>query len=494
MRIKLTAMVLAAALAGGLAGGASAADSSREELDALVESLGGNGCDAARAKRLTRRKDFAALDSSQRSLAWSIVAMCDPKAQQEALLKATVEPDAMAVAWSLRARDLATRGQLAEAVAALDAAVDRRSDGSFYLEDTFAFDLAGALRDDDKTFNRYAWALYRAEWRPADPFYGGDWIWVKLARLQLEADRPEDARRVLERVEGPEDLLKVAVDKRFDRLALPADRFAYVALTERLVERHKKLLAERPRDGLGIVTLSMRLRLLGRQQEALDLVDQVLASPDPIYDDKGGDHRNWVVNERALVLHELGRGDEAVRAMQAAAQLKEDGEATNVSQTINLATLLNALGRHEEALATLAAFDRLPANAASPYGWLLVWTERTCALRRLGREAEADKAAEYTAANAKHSQTLRLKAALCLGDLDAAAEALKAQLADAGTRGGALTTLSRFRHLPARTAFNVEMDQRLAAVRARADVAEAVAAAGRTPEVPLYATGINDFF
>lgn len=490
MRIGLAALIAAAISAGG----AAAAKTGSEELAALAHAVDQAGCDADRAKRLTRRKDFDQMGSAERSLAWSIVAMCDPKAQEDALLKATVEPDALAFAWSMRAADLARRGKLTEAVAALDNAVDRRSDETFTLDDDFAFDLAQALRGDDQTYSRYAWALYRADWRPKDPFYGGDWIWVKLARLLVEAGQADSARQVLERVEAPEDLLGVSLDKRFDGLGAPPERFELVGVTERVLAEHRSLLAERPRDGMGIITVSMRLRMLGRQQEALELVDQALATAELIFDDDGGDHRNWVVNERAVLLMELGRHDEAVRAMQAAAQMKESGEATNVSQTINLASFLNSAGRHDEAIAVLAAFDRLPTKVASPYGWMWIWTERTCAYTRLGRQQEAANALALTSANAKENQKARLKALLCVGDTEGAAQSLMTRLEDREDRIRALITLSRYKVPAARTAFGGELAAQMEKVRARPDVLQAVAAVGRTREISLFSTGAMDAF
>lgn len=462
------------------------------EFGVIGKALTEGKCDIPRIRRLLERSDFQTLNGGARSLAYTALAACDDGGRHEAVLKATAEPEAVALAWSLRFLDADMRKDWADAVTSIGKAVDRKTDGTLtFFSDDVVYEVGRGVRDDADAFRRYAAELDRGDWKAADRYYRGDWIWARYAGLLAQAGDRTHAWRIASRVGEPGELLRMSLDKRYDAIAeVDPSRFEMVAATEAELARVQALAAADPRDGSGVSTVVSMLRMLGRQQEALALLDRTLALPGKIVGTRGDDHRNWLINDRALVLLELGRFDEGVAAMQAAAGLSERG-GVNVSQTINLSGVQVSGGHFEAALKTLGEGEAAMQGKVSPYGRMWIAAERTCAEAGLGRKADAARSLAAAAAEAKENPSAYAKALLCAGDLDGLAAAFKARLADPSTRGAALTQLSRFRE-PPMTPFDAEMSRRMETLRTRPDVKAAIAEVGRIKDVPLQSGALID--
>lgn len=463
-----------------------------KEFAVIGKALTEGRCDVPRIRKFLDRADFQNLTGTARSLAYSALGVCDRSGLHEAVLKATAEPDAASLAWSLRFLDAAERKDMPDALRSIRAAVDRKSDGTLtFFSDDLVYQVARELRDDATGFRAYAAELDRADWKTSDPHYRGDFVWARYAGLLADAGDRTHAWRVASRVTEPGELLRMSLDKRYDAIvAVDPERFDIPASAEAELMRAQDLLARNPRDGTAVSHVLGLLRMLGRQQAALDLVDKTLAIEGAVLSYRGDDHRNWLLNDRALVLLELGRFDDAVAAMENAANLSERG-GPNVSQTINLAGFQVATGRFEAALKTLASGEQSMQANVTPYGRMWIAAERACAYQGLGRKDEAARAVAATAAQAKDNHGAHAKALLCVGDLDGAAAAYKARLADAGTRAAALTQLSRFLQPPL-TPFDAEMHRRLETLRSRADIQAAVAEVGRTRDFQIQSGSLVD--
>ncbi|MFZ5720866.1 MAG: hypothetical protein ACOY5Y_15510 [Pseudomonadota bacterium] len=466
----------------------------QKEVGAVAAGLETGQCDAARARKLSEDPDLLQAPPLLRSLVWTLHGFCDGDAIEEAARRATAEPETLAMAWSLRFAAAVGRDDMADALPALAAAVERKADGSLVLIDDLVFAGARELSEDETRFAEYAALLDRADWRPDSPHYGGDWLWARYAGILAARGDRTHAWRLASRIEEPADLLVMTLDKRYDAIvAIDPARFDLVAAAERRLTRGRALTSANSRDGSAVSLSVSMLRLLGRQDEALSLLDTTLAQTGDVLDADGDDHRNWLLNDRALVLLELGRFDDAVAAMEAAASRPEGGAPRNVSQTINLAGLQNATGRFEAALATLAVFEAEPKDV-SPYGVMWINAERACAYAGLERSKEAAAVVAHTAANAAENANARTKALLCVNDLDGVAESFRTRLADPMDRADALVALSSFKAPAHRTPFEAQLGRRMDEVRARADVRAAVEPVGRTSDLPIQAGPLIDTY
>lgn len=334
-------------------------------------------------------------------------------------------------------------------------------------------------------------ALGSGAYAPQEPFATADPWRRDYAFDRLAAGDREGARKALAAITTPLLLLQTGLDGRTAELA--PDPTGLAAAVERRLAADRAAADARPRLLRGTVAVADDLRRLGRPAEALALIDTAaatLAATPTAFDDRA-DQAAWLHDRRAFALWELGRFDEAVEAMRAAAGLPEQGGTGNVSQTVNLAAMLVSVGRTDEALKVLEAFTP-GATAASPYGLAWVAAERACAYAAQARPAPLGQQLDFLKAHEADNPAALARALLCANDLDGAAAAYLRRLESPAARADALVALSEF-DPPARTTPQErELARRLAAVRARPEVQAAVARAGRTLRVPLKAAGWGD--
>jgi hypothetical protein len=235
------------------------------------------------------------------------------------------------------------------------------------------------------------------------------------------------------------------------------------------------------------------LRILGRTDEALALIDQTLRLSGKIVDHNGEEHRRWLVDDRSTLLVDLGRFDEALKAMQDAAARGEHG-GPNVSQTINLAGQQQMMGQPQATLDTLAVFGGPAAGKTSPYGQMWVEAERACAHHRLGHDDAGASSLAYVKAHAADNPSAQVRALFCLQDLDGLAAVYIARLKDEVRVREALMELSRFVMNPVRTPLDREYSATMARLRARPDLQAAVAAVGRLGDFPVHPASMTDAY
>jgi tetratricopeptide (TPR) repeat protein len=467
------------------------------EFDQLSAAIARDDCSEGLSltRRITERGMFKGFPDQARGAIWTFAALCADKKglYGEALAdarNASAVPGATASIWSLRFSEAVKAKQLDDVPTGVEAlahtapgALNALPVGAFRQFET---DAVAAGRPD-LAMRTYA-VLEAANYAPANDGWGtGDQIWVDYAGLAADAGDARHAAALLSRVSLTRSLILAKLDGRFAaEVAADPARFDLKAAALRQLERDRAEMLAHPDRLIDVRAVVIDPRGLGRFDEALALdqaaVDRIAQAPraKPAFTDQDTE-RNWLYEGRAETLKELGRFDEALTALRAAARLTETG-GPNVSQAIDLAGYLNFMGRPADALTELAPFagDR----GVSPYGAGWVHAEHACALQRLGRAAEVAPDVAYLAAHERDNPGARLRGLMCTGSEDDLAADVIADLRDSAQREMALALLSDFD----RPAPIPELDSQLAmlaTIRARPDISAAIAAVGHTERIPL---------
>ncbi|MGY1457460.1 hypothetical protein ACW5F0_02250 [Luteimonas sp. A534] len=323
-------------------------------------------------------------------------------------------------------------------------------------------------------------ALFAADWTAHG--IPVDHAWAQLALMRADRGDAQGARVALAGITEPGIIAWMRSDRRFDRLFDRKDpRFDPALASEAWITRVRATAAASPATLPPLRELGYALLRSGHAGEALAVADQALADPGR-FDDT--DDLHWMQHVRAVALRRQGRTDEALAALTEAAAMDESGEP-NVSQTLNLGTLLADMERPLDALAAVARVKDM-----SPYGEMVQSTTRLRAHRQLGQADDAAVWFDRIRANRDESPGHYLEALLWTGRDDEAADWLVSMLADADQRVDALdwcANLRRSEPLPGRLAL-VEARR---ALLARPQVRDAIAAVGRIEDTGLYSIGIN---
>lgn len=482
------ALAAAALVLGGAAHAAAVSDLSafQQKIAARLNSP----CDLAESRSIISDPQFAKENGALRSLALANLAYCGDPDAKSVLRRATSDDGAAPLAWNARFLMALRTGDREEALQTLEDAASRKLLNAFSTtSDEVMFSFSQALKTDPTNERRFLVALDQLMWAPPSHFEAADGFWIRLADIYLAEGKPGDAKRVWSNTSTPYAASLLRLANRYEPIR------AAINLAPDPVETAKQRLAvdqfflsQSPRSGLGLTVVSHDLRLLGRADEALKLLDDALAKPGPLMNGRL-EYRNWVLNERSSVLYDLGRFDETIQVLRDASVLAERGGA-NVSQVINLSERLNDLGRSQEALDTLEVLKA--ADFTSPFWRMYVEANKACAYNALGQSARAAQSLAFTAAHAKDNAQARVQALLCMGDLDAVAAIYIGRLADPALAPGTLIQLSYVRQA-ARGPGEIELSRRMDLVRGRADVQAAVAKVGHTETFDLIASAMEGY-
>lgn len=302
--------------------------------------------------------------------------------------------------------------------------------------------------------------------------------WAKLALMRLADGDAAGARAALAAAASPDMAVWTRIDRRFDALVDHEDpRFdplaaaaAWIAGLRRTVEAHPASLGARHELGSALLRV-------GRDAEVLALVEDAVADPSR-FDD--ADELPWMFNQRAIALRRLGRTDDALAAQMVAAATPDASGRPDVSQALNLGTLLVDLQRPEDALSAVAR-----AEDMSRHGVAVQSTVRLRAYRQLGLPADAEVWFERLRADREEAPLLWLQALLGADRDDEAADWLAGLLADPDRRAEALDWCQH--HLaPAPLPGRAPLVEARSRLLARADVRAAVDAVGRCGPSGLY--------
>jgi len=267
-------------------------------------------------------------------------------------------------------------------------------------------------------------ALARADWEPADiPELRVGFAEGAIEAL-LEQGQAAEAEGLLERIDQPELLSAMAIDRRYSRLwpviearlgpasAVSVDRFARDKLA---------LFADTPESETAIRDAANAMLLLGRHQDVLDVTDGVHVAE--------GMSRDAVrtILYRARALATMRRDDEVDRLLGSFTTLDLRGAPAASTALVSYAEFLDDIGRPARALTVARDVRTKAGDLLTELGKR--WLDRTevCALTALGRIAEASDAMTALKQRAADNQPAAIEALLCAHrDAEAAQIALKA--------------------------------------------------------------------
>lgn len=318
-------------------------------------------------------------------------------------------------------------------------------------------------------------ALYAAGWT-----YDGvvpTHAWAQLALMRAAKGDLEGARAALDDAVSPTVATWVRSDRRFDALVASDDqRFDPPRAAEIEIARLRAATAQRPASLEPLSELAHALLLVGRNKETLALVDAVQDDTSR-FDDV--DELPWLLNQRAIALRRLGRDADALAALTLAATIEESGRP-NVSQALNLGSLLVDMERPREALAAVARVEDM-----SGYGLLVQSAVRLRAYRQLRLENDAAVWFGRIRDGREDGPHIWLDALVLTGDADAAADWLATLLADPDRRATALDWCQDYLRSKPLPGLVPELEARRALL-ARDDVQAAVEAVGRCGAPGIY--------
>jgi tetratricopeptide (TPR) repeat protein len=313
-------------------------------------------------------------------------------------------------------------------------------------------------------------------------------LWLVVATEAVERKDLKRAREVARRITDSSVLVAMRIDKRFDALTSDEPKlFDVQAAAERSAREQKKVMKENPKSLGAVVVYGYALHTIGQFEEMLALANGIIAKVDkaprnkPPYEDLD-DNLNWIHNHKAIALRALGRRDEAAAAL-AAWDRSELNRGDKVSQAINLGFFYNEMGRPEDALKAVAAFE--VSRGMSEYGSTQYQYVRFQAYQQLGREREAQEIVTWMREHQDDSLATAQDTLLEAGDTDGAAALLLSRLHNADERAATLAGIQRYAQTP-RTERQQKLDALKETLLARADVVATIAQYGRRENFPIY--------
>jgi hypothetical protein len=280
--------------------------------------------------------------------------------------------------------------------------------------------------------NRMVIALARADWEPSDiPELRVGFAESAIGAL-LDQGQPDEAEGLLERIEQPELLSSMLVDRRYAPLwravesrlgpagTLSVDAFARDKLTT---------YSDMPTSDAALRDAANAMLLLGRYADVIDMTDDVAVR------EGMGREAVQTVMLRARALTALGRNAEAEKVLAPFMALDATKSPEITTPLITYPELLDDTGQSAKALEAARAARIKGAGVINPFG--MRWLDRTeiCALSALGRTAEASAAITQIKTYTSDNHAAVIEALLCARrDAEASELALKAFAdKDAGT-------------------------------------------------------------
>ena len=324
--------------------------------------------------------------------------------------------------------------------------------------------------------------LFDAHYAPHD---GTDlsYLWRDLVLMELGRGQPEKALAVAKAIIDPYELVVLDADNRFLAVRDVAGQAEGVsAAAERLIEHYRAAVAAAPDQLQPVSGLAVALLNAKRYHDVLQLAEVVEAQAPEAYRDYPA-NINWVMDTQGRALASLGRPDEAVAQWRKAIQFDEY-KVANVSQRMNLAELLNYLGRPDEAMKLL---DEV--TSASPYGKAEAAVERISAGDQQGNAQQVQQWVTYLQEHTSDAPRALVDGLINANHLPEAAKALAMRISDPQQRAAALLAVQGF-DPPCDFERAREVQRRWATVIASSEVQAAVRRFGRISRYPLRARGM----
>lgn len=332
-------------------------------------------------------------------------------------------------------------------------------------------------------------ALYQASFR-GDYGESPDELWSRLARDLIERNRSAEALKVVATVNSPRSIMSMRIDRRFaDLLRQAPARFDVKAAAERQIRDREEAVLRFPRKINAIVQLCGAYLDAGRYKDVLRVSRAVLARVDDpetfsaAYDDDET-ALNWLLDVYARAAIAMKRPDEAMRALEMAAEGLEHGNL-NVSNVINLGSFYADLGDGHKAQRVLAQISEADSQRLmSAYGLMQWYGARQMAALAQGDAVQAGSALDYLRTHQADAIGTYQEGLVRAGLLDEAAHLLIARLRDPQRSLEALKEIQIYDSPPTLPGL-VLLRSRWRTVVSRHDVQQAVAQVGRIERIPI---------
>ena len=394
------------------------------------------------------------------------------------LIESSERPGAPADLWFARITAHAATDDLTAAARATSRLLDREPETAEELSGPFILQLESSPDVEPEAAYALRTALHEAGWRDRND----SGVWIRLIDDLLERDRLADAAPLVERVTSSGGLLQLHAMRRYDAVraaaAVPELDIAAVLEAELEDQRIKATAAGAPYDDRSAYASTLQNR--GRFEEALAFTEATLALPAPEAGSEDDRALTWVMDSRARLLMDLGRMDEALVQMQAAAK-RDEGAGVNVSQTINLGWFYLRVGDNAQAIATVKTLD---PETASGYGLMQAMHVRACAAEAMGDRTTAATAFTYMEEHWRDAPLTWVEAQACRGDADGAADTLLLILADDTLADRGVEALHTYLVEQRATDYDRRINDVLAVAYARPDVVVARDRVARAFTVP----------
>ncbi len=346
-----------------------------------------------------------------------------------------------------------------------------------------AFQRVQQLAPDQRTPVRedICLSLVDGGWQQAPRTAFGDTMLGCAIMAHARRGQAAEARALLAKDPPTGPLVMLGMDRRYqafwpamDRLA--ADRFR--SSLDGDLRRSAAAAKATPGDYKAVLRHMQALRALGRFDEAI-AAGKAMAS-DRAKIEMVGNDAFWLVNEYAAGLRMAGRGDKAIAAMDQVLALGIGQYPELGSLAINRAEMLLGAGKDQAALDSLNDLATHHSASLSPYGQAWIWSDRSCALHRLGRDAEAKADEAKLTAKPSDNWGAATRIAACRGDVPGVAELLIARLRDEEARPDVMEQFLTFDTAETQTPADQMILQTLAKARATPAVQVEFAKYGRT--------------
>ncbi len=300
--------------------------------------------------------------------------------------------------------------------------------------------------DRQSESDRLALALTGAGWQLAPRTRYGDAMLAGAIRANVRKGDLEAARAQLAQEPSAQSLLGLANDRRYAALwpdlePMVADGFAKALAHD--VEMARKIAEDTPNDLEAQTQYLNALRVAGRAEDAVKAGRKDAENAALV--EAGGTPAFWLVNEYVSALREAGHSQEGIARMEALLKLGLEDNPNLISQAINLAGMQLSDGNFAAAYDDFHKLDATDERYTSLYGRMWIWSGEACALRALGREAEAAPLEEKLAAHAEENRSALTRNAACRADRAAIVAQLVARLDDPLLRESALAGFSDYK-------------------------------------------------
>lgn len=325
----------------------------------------------------------------------------------------------------------------------------------------------------DAARERFLRVVTASGFDPDEPMVSKDGFRERLIRiLHARGDRAGVATLVGQ-IETTSPLIRLSLHPDFAGM-LPAG-FDPRAAAQRELQQVRATMLRYPRHLAPILRAATLLRALGQPTDALAMLESAQADGRQLADYVDADEKTpWWWDSLGSTHMMLGNADATLAAYREGGKTNEDGQP-NVSQVINMAGVQNRIGRFADALKTL------PAEGAdfpvSPFGAMQIRLVRVCANAALGNAPAVATDRAAIEANSKDDPESLRDLYLCIGDIDAAAKAVIAELDNPDQRVATLLDFSDYDAPPASEPLPVT-HARWIALKQRTDVQAALKTAG----------------